>query len=176
MTANATPPRVQKRYPTLRFLVGLYKVIGLLVLTGAFILGLIQMASNGGFGVLTGIGTIFAGASLSGMCWLIAEGVEVFIGIEENTRQTALSAAQAAAPSPLLADLRQVVAMLASTARLLEQVAEHQQQINQRLDTLVVGLDEVRGGVGTGVRAIEAIAESSKVTATVLYRQGTKHN
>jgi len=176
MSATYTLPDVAKRYPTLRFLVGFYKFVGVIALAGGILFGIIQMLAQGTFGVMTGIGTILATASLSGMCWLVAEGVEVFIGIEENTRKTALIAAQAAASSPMQAEMRQMAARLAITNRLLEQVAINQQQTTQRLDSLSAGVDEVRSGVGTGVKSIEAIAESSKVTATLLYRNGAKPN
>ena len=176
MSATYTLPEVTKRYPTLRFLVGFYKFVGVIALAGGILFGIIQMLAQGTFGVMTGIGTILAAASLSGMCWLVAEGVEVFIGIEENTRQSALIAAQAATSPPLQAEMRQMAASLAITNRLLEQVAINQQQTTQRLDSLSAGVDEVRSGVGTGVKSIEAIAESSKVTATLLYRNGAKPN
>ncbi len=180
MSATYTLPDVAKRYPTLRFLVGFYKFVGVIALAGGMAFGIYQMVTISRFsstlGFATMLGTILAAASLSGMCWLVAEGVEVFIGIEENTRQSALIAAQAATSPPLQAEMRQMAASLASTTRLLEQMAAGQQQTNQRMDALAAGLDEVRGGIGTGVKSIEAIAESSKVTATLLYRNGAKPN
>lgn len=180
MSATYTLPDVAKRYPTLRFLVGFYKFVGVIALAGGMAFGIYQMVTISRFsstlGFATMLGTILAAASLSGMCWLVAEGVEVFIGIEENTRQSALIAAQAATSPPLQAEMRQMAASLAITNRLLEQVAINQQQTTQRLDSLSAGVDEVRSGVGTGVKSIEAIAESSKVTATLLYRNGAKPN
>ena len=180
MSVTSTPPAVAKRYPTLRFLVGFYKLVGVIGLAGGMIFGLYQMVTISRFsstlGLITMLGTILAAASLSGMCWLIAEGVEVFIGIEENTRQSALIAAQTATSSPLQAEMRQMAASLAVTNRLLEQVAINQEQTTQRLESLCAGVDEVRSGVGTGVKSIEAIAESSKATATLLYRNGAKPN
>ena len=180
MSATYTLPEVTKRYPTLRFLVGFYKFVGVIALAGGMAFGIYQMVTISRFspmvGLITMLGTILAAASLSGMCWLVAEGVEVFIGIEENTRQSALIAAQAATSPPLQAEMRQMAASLAITNRLLEQVAINQQQTTQRLDSLSAGVDEVRSGVGTGVKSIEAIAESSKVTATLLYRNGAKPN
>ena len=182
----STPPAVAKRYPVLRFLVVLYKVIGALIFVGGIAFGLYQMltvgrmAGMGGlggfavFGMIAALGTILSSLFLGGICWMVAEGVGVFLGIEENTRQAALSAAQAAAALPLKAERERMAAALASAIRLLEQMDVNQQQTNQRLDALVTGLDEVRGGVGAGVRAVESIAESSKVTATMLYRNGAK--
>jgi len=175
MTVTSTPPTVAKRYPTLRFLTGGYKFVGVIVLAGGMIFSIVQMVTISRFSeFITMLGTIFASASLSGMCWLIAEGVEVFLGIEENTRQATLIAAQSATTSPVQGDMRQMAATLAVATRLLEQVSINQQQTTQRLDTLTIGLDEVRGGIGTGVKSIESIAESSKATATLLYRNGPK--
>ena len=173
MTVTSTPPAVTKRYPSLRFLTGVYKFIGALILVGGFFFGLSQMTS-GSFGVMVGFSTIVSSLFMAGMCGLIAEGVEVFLGIEENTRQATLIAAQSATTSPVQADMRQMAATLAVATRLLEQVSINQQQTTQRLDTLTIGLDEVRGGIGTGVKSIESIAESSKATATLLYRNGAK--
>ena len=97
MSATYTLPEVTKRYPTLRFLVGFYKFVGVIALAGGMAFGIYQMVTISRFspmvGLITMLGTILAAASLSGMCWLVAEGVEVFIGIEENTRQSALIAA-----------------------------------------------------------------------------------
>ncbi len=56
----------------------------------------------------------------------------------------------------------------------LEQIAVNQ-QTDQRLDALATGVGELHGGVGTRVRAIKAIAESSKVTATILHRQAARN-
>ena len=149
----------------------------MIVLAGGFLFGFTQMVSQGSMNVvMLGLGTIFTSASLSVTCWLIAEGIEVFMAIEENTRQSALTAVQAATTTPSKVEMQQMAATLASATRLLEQMATSQQQTNQRLDALGTGMDELRSGVGTGVRAIEAIAESSKVTATVLYRQVAKNN
>ncbi len=178
----STPPAVAKRYPVLRFLVVLYKVIGALIFVGGIAFGLYQMlqvSRMGGLGmgvggIIMGLGAILPSIFLGGICWMVAEGVGVFLGIEENTRQAALSAAQAAATMPLKTERERMAAALASAIRLLEQMDANQQQMNQRLDALVTGLDEVRGGVGAGVRAVESIAESSKVTATMLYRNGAK--
>ncbi len=111
---------------------------------------------------------------IGGLCGLLAEGIEVFLGIEENTRQATLIAAQTVATAPTKAELQQMAVHLVSATRLLEQMAINQQQTNQRLEALSAAFVEVRSGVSTGVQAIESIAESSKVTATVLYRQGVK--
>jgi nitrate reductase NapE component len=173
----STPPPVEKRYPILRFLVVLYKVVGVLVVAGGFLVGLYQMLANGRmgvFGIIAGLGTMIPSLFAGGICWMVAEGVGVFLSMEENTRQAALSVAQAAATMPLKTERERMAAALALAIRLLEQMDMNQQQTNQRLDALVTGLNEVRGGVGAGVRAVESIAESSKVTATVLYRSGGK--
>jgi hypothetical protein len=176
----SAPPAVAKRYPVLRFLVVLYKVIGALIFVGGIAFGLYQllqvsrMGGMGVFGIIAALGTILPSLFAGGICWMVAEGVGVFLSIEENTRQAALSAAQAAATMPLKTERQRADTALASAIRLLEQMDANQQQTHQRLDALVAGLDEVRGGVGAGVRAVESIAESSKVTATVLYRNGGK--
>lgn len=134
------------------------------------------MRAGRSFDVLAGIGTIFAGLSLSGMLWLVAEGVQVFIDIEENTRQTAYGVATPVTVPPAQLDTGEILASLAAVVRLLEQVAAYQQQTNQRLDSVTKELNELHANVGSGVKAMEAVAESSKVTATVLYRQVSKHN
>jgi hypothetical protein len=136
------------------------------------IYGLITMVSGGSLSVMTGLGILFAAASLSGTCWLVGEGVELFIDMEENTRQSAVIAAEAAAVAPTKAEMLKIVEAMASTTRLLEQVVA----TNQRLDVLGVSMTEIRDAVGAGVKAMETTAESSKVTATMLYRQVAKHN
>lgn len=172
MATPQMPSIVMKRYPTLRFLIGIYKAAGVLVLAGSIIFGLYQMITIGGFNLLLGfitmLGTIFSGAVLSGVFWLIAEGIDIVIAIEENTRLTALRTTQVAPPiSP--AELSQP-----SITRLLDQLVAGQIQTNQRLDALITALSEMHGNISTGVQTIESIAESSKATATILYRQGSR--
>lgn len=184
MTATASLPHIAKRYPTLRFLVGLYKVAGVLILAGGFIFGLFQMIQMSRFGlagVIAGGITISSGLLGGGMCWLIAEGIEVFIAIEENTRQMALQAARSAAPQAIAApqegqDISMAVAYLEASTRLIEQLLNAQQQAGQRLDALATSVETLRTQIDAGVRVAEAVAESSKVTATVLYRQSGKQS
>jgi hypothetical protein len=166
MATPRTPPAVARRYPTLRFLVNLYKAAGVVILAGGVLFGIYQRVNISRFGLMAGLipmlTTILPSAVAGGTLWLIAEGVAVFIAIEENTRMIALRAAQPAPAAP------QVEVSPISISRLLDQLAAGQAQTNQRLDVLIAALAEVRGGVGTGVQGIEAIAETSKATATIL--------
>lgn len=176
MAAPRTPPAVARRYPTLRFLVKLSKASGGLALAIGGIIGLLQVASLIRFGSVAGLiamlSTILPSVMAGGALWMVAEGIEVFIDIEENTRQIAAQPTPAA-PQAGITPI--------SIGQLLDQMAAGQVQTNQRLDALIAALAEVRGGVGAGVQGVEAIAESSraiaetsKATATILYRQGVK--
>lgn len=176
MTALNTPPAVARRYPTLRFLAGLYKVVGVIIMAGGVIFGISQLVNlvrySPLFGLTAMLTTILVSAAAGGVLWLIAEGVEVFIAIEQNTRQIAAQAA----PAQPAAGVTPI-----AIGPLLDQLAAGQAQTNQRLDALIAAIAEVRGGVGAGVQGVEAIAETSraiaetsKATATILYRQGVK--
>lgn len=171
--ATIKPPHVEQRYKTLRFIAGMYSLFAAIVLVFGLLIGIGQLLSGP---AMLGVGMIVGTLSLTGTCLMIAEGIAMFLDIEENTRQAAVSAAQAASIPPPAKDLQRIAASLDATARLIEQLLAAQQQANQRLDALATGVDELRAQVGTGVSAAQAVAESSKVTATVLYRQGARHN
>ncbi|EFO81230.1 hypothetical protein OSCT_0891 [Oscillochloris trichoides DG-6] len=159
------PPTIERRYPTLRFLVGFYKVVGVIVLAGSVIVGIYQLVAIrlGMLGFFAMLSTILSGVAIGGLCWLVAEGIEVFMAIEENTRMAAMNMRTGTAAPPA-EDLK----------RLMQQMLEEQINTNHRLDALVNMLVAMRSNVSSGVQGIDAIAESSKVMATILYRQNNK--
>lgn len=160
------PPTPERRYPILRFLVGLYKAAGIIALVGGIGLGIYQLLSMsqfGLFGFFAMLSTILSGVAIGGACWLAAEIISVFMAIEENTRMTAMNMRTGTAAPPA-EDLK----------RLMQQMLEEQINTNHRLDALVNMLVAMRSNVSSGVQGIDAIAESSKVMATILYRQNNK--
>ncbi|WP_129627164.1 hypothetical protein [Candidatus Oscillochloris fontis] len=161
------PPTLERRYPTLRFLVGLYKVVGVIALTVSIVIGSFQLVGMSRFSLPLGffamLSTLLIGAAIAGACWLVAEGIAVFMAIEENTRMIAMNMNTGAAAPPA-EDLK----------RLVQQMVDEQINTNHRLDALVNTLVAMRGNVSSGVQGIEAIVESSKATATILYRQSNK--
>ncbi len=159
------PPTHERRYPTLRFLVGLYKIAGVVVLAGSVIVGIYQLVAIrlGMLGFFAMLSSILSGVAIGGACWLVAEIISVFMAIEENTRMTAMNMNTGAAAPPT-EDLK----------RLVQQMLEEQINTNHRLDALVNMLVAMRSDVTHSSQGIEAIAESSKATATILYRQNNK--
>ncbi|MHB1340102.1 MAG: hypothetical protein ACYCYG_14995 [Bellilinea sp.] len=102
-----------KKFGFLRFIAGVYKVIGFILLAGAvlgaiavLLTGILGGAALGGLGddfglqgvapvegILSGIVgavVIFIGLGLAAVCqFAISEAIMVFLAIEENTRATA---------------------------------------------------------------------------------------
>jgi uncharacterized membrane protein (DUF485 family) len=180
MAAKRFAAPVTKRYPNLRFVIKLYKALGLLVLTGCLIPGfvILPMAFIDGFigeGSLIGIGLIFAGFSLAGLYWAIAEGIELATDVEENTRRSAQLLTQTDQNAAPAGDAARSAAHLENVVRILEMTAVYQQQTNKRLEELSTEIEAMRSDLTTGVQTLTTVAESSKVVATILYRQGVNH-
>ena len=79
---------VKERYPALRFISGLYRILAWLIGIATAIVFL-YMLSQGQMGIPIGIGVLIGGGILFVTFLAIAEGIKVFIDIEHNTRITA---------------------------------------------------------------------------------------
>ena len=86
----------QERYPVLKMISKVYRVIGVLAGVIAFIAAVIEFVTLSSFGkygtmggLVYGFGIIIAGALAVISCFAIAEGINVFLDIEENTRKAA---------------------------------------------------------------------------------------
>lgn len=79
---------VKERYPALRFISGLYRILAWLIGI-ATVIAFFYMLSQGQMGIPIGIGILIGGSILFVTFLAIAEGIKVFIDIEHNTRITA---------------------------------------------------------------------------------------
>ena len=86
----------QERYPVLKMISKVYQVIGVLSGVIAFIAAVIEFVTLSSFGkygtmggLVYGFGIMIAGALAVISCFAIAEGINVFLDIEENTRKAA---------------------------------------------------------------------------------------
>lgn len=181
MHAVPSRPQIEVRYPILRFLVIVYKVIGIVIITSGFVFALVQMAQIRSFGVFfaisSGITIMMSGLITGGLSWLVAEGVEVFLSIEQHMRQVAAQTtpatpAQTSVTLHSQQDLAMAVTYLEVSTRLMEHLLASHQDTGKRLDTLIAHVETLQTHAETGVRAAESAAESSRVVATMLYRQG----
>ncbi|MEO8146855.1 MAG: hypothetical protein ABI723_04410 [Bacteroidia bacterium] len=80
---------VSERYPTLRFISGVYRFLALLVIIATAII-LFYGLKVGTNGLVFSIGVIVIGGILFVTSLAAAEGIKVFIDIEHNTRISAL--------------------------------------------------------------------------------------
>ena len=85
-----------ERYPVLKMISTVYRVIGVLaglIAVTAAVIEFATMSSFGNYGTLGGLvfgfGIMIAGALAVISCFAIAEGIKVFLDIEENTRKAA---------------------------------------------------------------------------------------
>lgn len=86
----------QERYPVLKMISTVYRVIGALagvIAITAAVIEFVTLSSFGKYGTMGGLvygfGIIIAGALAVISCFAIAEGINVFLDIEENTRKAA---------------------------------------------------------------------------------------
>ena len=75
---------MEKKYEALRFISKVQVVVGRIVIILGFIASVVIMDTNGGLGILGLITSIFVGLVLIAM----GELIQVFIDIEENTRNS----------------------------------------------------------------------------------------
>jgi hypothetical protein len=93
--SDATGSNLETKYPALRVIAVIFKVIAVLIAIGGLIgalLGLVQMAGNG-YGAAAAGGMILLVSLLYGALGCIymlavSEGIGVFMDIEENSRLT----------------------------------------------------------------------------------------
>lgn len=79
---------VKERYPALRFISGLYRILAWLIGIATAII-FFYMLSQGKMGIPIGIGVLIGGGILFVTFLAIAEVIKVFTDIEHNTRITA---------------------------------------------------------------------------------------
>jgi hypothetical protein len=180
MAAKRSVAPATKRYPNLRLLVKLYKVFGVIALAVNIVASLVMflMVLTGEIasaGLLVGLSLIFSGFAMAVLFWSIAERTTLATDVEENTRRSAKLLAQAARNAAPAGDAARSAAHLENVVRILEMTAVYQQQTNKRLEELSTELEAMRGDLTTGVQTLTKVAESSKVVATILYRQGVNH-
>lgn len=85
--------REKIRYPALRVIAGIYRGIAVLAGIAAIVIlfiGFMKLDSYGdeAFGLMLILGSIFGGAITVITCLATAEGIKVFLDIEENTRNS----------------------------------------------------------------------------------------
>lgn len=170
MATKQTPASHSEPYPTLRGMALVYKSLGVLVAGLSIVVGVMMMVDGTGSAISGGIGLIFTGLVTSTTLWLIAEGIEVALDIEYNTRQT-MEQVSTASQRPGASSVD-----AATLTKILEKLVASQAQTNQRLDELATIASALKSELGTEVKILESVAESSKVAATVLYKQSTRSN
>ena len=79
---------VRERYPALRFISGLYRLLAWLFAIATVIV-FVYMLSQGQMDVLSGIGVLMGGGIIFVTLLAAAEGIQVFVDIEHNTRISA---------------------------------------------------------------------------------------
>ena len=79
---------VKERYPALRFISGVYRLLAWLFAIATVIV-FVYMLSQGQMDILSGIGVLMGGGIIFVTLLATAEGIQVFVDIEHNTRISA---------------------------------------------------------------------------------------
>lgn len=82
---------VNERYPVLKFISRVYKVLAWVILVATVIIFLYILSQNGHVEIPFAIGTLFIGGFLFVILLSVAGAIKVFIDIEHNTRITAMN-------------------------------------------------------------------------------------
>lgn len=80
--------REKIRYPALRVIAGIYRGIAVLAGIAAIVILFIGFMKLNSYGLMLILGSIFGGAITVITCLATAEGIKVFLDIEENTRNS----------------------------------------------------------------------------------------